>query len=68
MKRMIYYTSTEKHSAVMGLKVVQCLVTRITLSFSRRNVKQWLTPLNVMGVKKLTADYGRRLFTYSLLQ
>lgn len=68
MKRMIYYTSTEKHSAVMAIESGAMLSNTYNIVISRRNVKQWLTPLNVMGVKKLTADYGSRLFTYSLLQ
>lgn len=56
MKRMIYYTSTEKNAAVMAIESGAMLSNTYNIVIF---AKQWLTPLNVMGVKKLTADYGR---------
>lgn len=54
-KRMIYYTSTEKNSAVMAIESGAMLSNTYNIViFAKRKYM----PLNVMGVKKLTADYG----------
>lgn len=60
MKKVIWYTGTEKNTAVQAIES-GLLLTLATSSSSLNRKKQKLTPLSVMGKKTHTENSGRSL-------